>query len=212
MRTVTVRNLARVVSVALVLSFVLLLAGPAFAAGYPRRIAVAPFVSLAAEDIGRTVAVLPRLMASRLMALAGADVLILPADGKSPQEAAREAKYPLLLQGTVSKLGKGYSIDTTVTDLAEGKSAGAFFAAATTEDDIISQMGILSGQIAEKIFGVQGAVQAVSPARSSRRPRRPRRRRSAATLPPRLPLKPRPRLPRPLRSRSRSPADGSRPP
>jgi len=162
MRTDKVRSLARVVCAALVLSFAFLLAGPAFAAGYPRRIAVAPFASLAKEDIGSTLAVLPRLMASRLMALAGADVLILPA-GKSPQEAAKEAKYPLLLQGTVSKLGKGYSIDTTVTDLSDGKNVGAFFAAAATEDDIIAQLGVMSGEIAEKIFGVQGAVRAVSP-------------------------------------------------
>ncbi len=143
---------------------VLLFAGPALAAGYPRRIAVAPFVSLAKEDIGSTVAVLPRLMSSRLMALAGADVLLLPAGGKSPADAAKEAKYPLLLQGTVSKLGKGYSIDVAVTDLADGKNAGAFFAAAATEDDIIAQMGILSGEISEKVFGVQGAIRAVSPA------------------------------------------------
>ncbi len=156
--------LARGLRVALVLILVLLITGPALAAGYPRRIALAPFVSLAKEDIGSTVAVLPRLMASRLMALAGADVLVLPAGGKSPQDAAREAKYPLLLQGTVSKLGKGYSIDAVVTDLADGKNAGAFFVAAATEDDIIAQVGILSGEVAEKIFGVQGAVRAVSPA------------------------------------------------
>ncbi len=163
MRTDNDRLIARALRAALVLSLVLLIAGPALAAGYPRRIAVAPFESLAKEDIGSTVAVLPRLMASRLMALAGADVLLLPSSTKSPADAAREAKYPLLLQGTVSKLGKGYSVDAVVTDLAEGKSAGAFFAAAATEDDIIAQLGILAGEIAEKVFGVQGAVRAVSP-------------------------------------------------
>ena len=116
------------------------------------------------EDIGGTVSVLPRLLASRLMALAGADVLLLPVGGKSPEEAAREAKYPLLLQGTVSKLGKGYSIDATATDSSTGKIAGAFFAAAASEDDIIAQLGVLSGEIAEKLFDVQGAIRATSPA------------------------------------------------
>ena len=148
---------------ALFLYIVVAPALPASAAGYPRRVAIAPFVSLAKEDIGATVAVLPRLLASRLMALAGAEVMLLPAGGKSPDAAAKEAKYPLLLQGTVSKLGKGYSIDTTVTDLSTGGSAGAFFATAATEDDIIAQLGTLSGEIAEKVFGVQGAVRAVSP-------------------------------------------------
>ena len=116
------------------------------------------------EDIGGTVSVLPRLLASRLMALAGADVLLLPVGGKSPEEAVREAKYPLLLQGTVSKLGKGYSIDATATDSSTGKIAGAFFAAAASEDDIIAQLGALSGEIAEKLFDVQGAIRATSPA------------------------------------------------
>jgi hypothetical protein len=97
------------------------------------------------------------------MALAGADVVLLPAGGKSPEAAAREAQIPLLLQGTVSKLGKGYSVDTTVTDLETGKTAGAFFAAAATEDDIIAQLGVLSGEISEKLFGVQGAIRATAP-------------------------------------------------
>jgi len=161
MRSLPVRGFLRALAALLILLAVGS-AAPA-AAAYPRRIAVAPFASLTKDDIAGTVSVLPRLLASRLMALAGADVLLLPAGGKSPEEAAREAKYPLLLQGTVSKLGKGYSIDTTVIDLATGKNAGAFFAAAATEDDIIAQLGVLSGEIAEKVFDVQGAVRAVSP-------------------------------------------------
>jgi hypothetical protein len=146
----------------LILSCALVFPVPA-SAGYSRRIAIAPFTSLAKEDIGATVSVLPRLLASRLMALAGADVVLLPAGGNVPEEQAREAKVPLLLQGTVSKLGKGYSVDTTVTDLETGKSAGAFFAAAATEDDIIAQLGVLSGEIAGKLFGVQEAIRAVPP-------------------------------------------------
>jgi len=151
-----------VLGVLLLLSFVTAFPVPASAAGYPRRIAIAPFASVAKEDIGATVSALPRLLASRLMALAGADVVLLPAGGKAPEEAAKEAKVPLLLQGTVSKLGKGYSVDTTVTDLETGKPAGAFFAAAATEDDIITQMGVLAGEIAEKLFGVQGAIRATA--------------------------------------------------
>ncbi len=162
MRNGSIRAAGRSLLAVLALVAVLGPASPASAA-YPRRVAVAPFASLTPEDIGSTVAVLPRLVSSRLMALAGADVLLLPAGGKSPEEAAREAKYPLLLQGTVAKLGKGYSIDVTVTDLSNGARAGAFFTAAATIDDIIPQLGVLSGEIAEKVFGVQGAMQAVAP-------------------------------------------------
>jgi hypothetical protein len=164
MRNLPGRSVARaVLGAALLLSGVLASPVPASAAGYSRRIAIAPFASLTKEDIGATVSVLPRLLASRLMALAGADVVLLQSVGKSPEEQAREAKVPLLLQGTVSKLGKGYSVDTTVTDLETGKPAGAFFAVAATEDDIIAQLGVLSGEIAEKLFGVQGAIRAVPP-------------------------------------------------
>jgi len=154
--------LSRVLCALFVLSVIVAASVQASASEYPRRIAVAPFASLTKEDIGTTVAVLPRLVSSRLMALAGADVLLLNA-GKPVADAARDAKYPLLLEGTVSKLGKGYSIDVVVIDLADGKNAGAFFAVAATEDDIISQLGVLSGEIAEKIFRVQGAIRAVSP-------------------------------------------------
>ena len=213
MRIIRGRHVARAVLVAVLLvSCVLASPVPASAAGYSRRIAIAPFASLTKEDIGATVSVLPRLLASRLMALAGADVLLLPAGGKSTEEAAREAKYPLLLQGTVSKLGKGYSIDVTATDLSTGRSAGAFFAAAATEDDIIAQLGLLSGEIAEKLFDVQGAIRAVSPAPPAAAP---------APIPaaplaiggvPSAPSRRRPRrslLP-PLRPRPRWPAGGSR--
>ncbi|MCL5884068.1 MAG: VCBS repeat-containing protein [Deltaproteobacteria bacterium] len=164
MRTAPVRFIGRaVLGAALLVSCFPMIAAPASAAGYSRRIAIAPFASLTKEDIGATVSVLPRLLASRLMALAGADVVLLPAGGKAPEAAAKEAEVPLLLQGTVSKLGKGYSVDTTVTDLETGKTAGAFFAAAATEDDIIAQLGVLSGEISRKLFGVQGAIRAVSP-------------------------------------------------
>ena len=132
---------------------------PAVSAEYPRRVAIAPFASLAKEDIQQTVSILPRLLSSRLMALAGAEVVLL-APGEKPAEAAKEAKSALLLQGTVSKLGKGYSIDVTAVDLSTGKTAGAFFAAAATEDEIIPQLGGLAGEISEKLFGVRVAAKA----------------------------------------------------
>ncbi len=128
----------------------------ASASDYPRRIAVAPFVNLTGQDeIKPVVAVLPRLLSTRLMALSGAETVLLPPGEKPPGDAAKEAGLPLLLQGTVSKLGKGYSIDTTVTDLSTGKPAGAFFAGASTEDDIIPQLGLMAGEIAEKVFGIR---------------------------------------------------------
>jgi hypothetical protein len=136
---------------------------PAASAEYPRRVAIAPFTSLAKEDIQQTVSVLPRLLSSRLMALSGAEVTLLPPGDKPAQELAREARLPLLLQGAVSKLGKGYSIDVTVTEVATGKMAGAFFASAATEDEIIPRLGDLATEISEKIFDVKAVVRTPSP-------------------------------------------------
>jgi hypothetical protein len=136
----------------------------AWAAEYPRRIAIAPFTILGPqEQIRQTVDILPRLLSSRLMALAGAEVLLLPAGEKSPDEAAKRSGLPLLLKGSVAKLGTGYSIDVTVTEPATGRMAGAFFASAATEDEIIFRLGDLAAEISEKLFGVKAAVRAYPP-------------------------------------------------
>jgi hypothetical protein len=121
----------------------------------PRRIAVAPFAVVGPDDVKPVAALLPRLLSSRLMALAAVDAPTLSASDKAPADAAREAGAGLLLQGTVSRLGKGYSIDVTVTDLASGKPAGAFFAAPANEDEIIPQVGRLAEDISVKLFDVK---------------------------------------------------------
>jgi len=131
----------------------------AWAAEYPRRIAIAPFAILGPqEEIRQTVDILPRLISSRLMALAGADVLLLSPADKPAGDAAKKAGQTLLLNGSVAKLGAGYSIDVTVSDLSTGQTAGAFFVAAATVDEIILRLGDLASDISEKIFGVKTAV------------------------------------------------------
>src|SRR5512134_2758698 len=151
------------VACAVLISASILLSLPAASAEYPRRVAIAPFVSLAKEDIQQTVSVLPRLLSSRLMALAGAEVTLLPSGDKPAPEQARDARVPLLLQGAVSKLGKGYSIDLMITEVDTGKTAGAFFASAATEDEIIPRLGDLATEISEKMFGVKAAPRATIP-------------------------------------------------
>jgi hypothetical protein len=131
---------------------------PAHGADYPRRVAVAPFAFQSEEDISRIVEVLPRLLASRLAALAGAEVVLLPPDAAPPEAAAREAGVPLLLRGTVVRIGQAYSIDVTALDLDAGKKAGSFFASAETVDGIIPGLGGLAAGMAEKLFGVGAAV------------------------------------------------------
>jgi hypothetical protein len=143
---------------AVLLCAAVVLSPPAASAEYPRRVAIAPFTSLATEDIQQTVAVLPRLLSSRLMALAGAEVMLLQPGERPAVEAARETRVPILLQGTVAKLGKGYSIDVTALEPETGKSAGAFFASAASEDEIIPRLGDLAVEISEKLFGVKAVV------------------------------------------------------
>lgn len=135
--------------------------GGAASAEYPRRVAIAPFSVLTPqEDLRNIVPLLPRLLSSRLMALSGAEVLLLPPGETPPEEAAKKAGFPLLLRGTVAKLGAGYSIDLAAADLADGKTAGAFFASADTIDAIIPRLGDLAADVSEKLFGVQTAVRA----------------------------------------------------
>jgi hypothetical protein len=148
----------------LVIALLLALSSAASAADYPRRIAVAPFAILGPrEEIRQTVDILPRLVSSRLMALTGAEVLLLPPGDTSPEEAAKEAGLPLLLKGSVAKLGAGYSIDVAVTDLATGQVAGAFFVVAGNEDEIIPRLGDLAVEISEKMFGVKAVAKASPP-------------------------------------------------
>lgn len=155
------RNLARIVAVPLFLilsvwSVVFL--SPAHAADLSRRIALVPFEVNGQDDVRPVAALLPRLLASRLMALAGVDAPVLAPSGKSPAEAAKEADAAFLLQGGVARLGKGYSIDVTVLDTATGKTAGAFFASPANEDEIIPQVGRLAEEISEKLFAVKPAA------------------------------------------------------
>jgi hypothetical protein len=139
--------------------FLLAVSAAASAAEYPRRIAIAPFAILGPqEEIRQTVDILPRLLSSRLMALAGAEVLLLSPADKPAGDAAKKAGLPLLLNGTVAKLGAGYSIDVTVSDLSSGQTAGAFFVAAATVDEIIPRLADLAADISEKMFGVKAAV------------------------------------------------------
>jgi len=146
-------------SIGFAVAVLLAVSSAAAAADYSRRIAIAPFTILGPqEEIRTTVDILPRLLSSRLMALAGAEVILLPPGDRPPEEAARGAGLPLLLKGSVAKLGAGYSIDVTVTEPPTGKMAGAFFASAATEDEIILRLGDLAAEISEKLFGVKSAV------------------------------------------------------
>ena len=150
--------------VSIAVAVLLAVSSAATAADYPRRIAIAPFSILGpAQEIRQTVDILPRLVSSRLMAMTGAEVLLIPPGDASPEIAAKEAGLPLLLKGSVAKLGAGYSIDVTVKDLASGQPAGAFFTAAATEDEIIPRLGDLAADISEKLFGVKAAVRAYAP-------------------------------------------------
>lgn len=151
-------NIAARFRVSFVIAVLLAVSSAATAADYPRRIAIAPFTILGShEDIRQTVDILPRLISSRLMAMTGAEVLVLPPGEGPAEDAAKRAGLPLLLKGSVAKLGAGYSIDVTVTDLTTGQMADAFFAAAATEDQIILRLGDLAADISEKLFGVKVA-------------------------------------------------------
>ncbi|HEY5997502.1 MAG TPA: VCBS repeat-containing protein [Candidatus Deferrimicrobiaceae bacterium] len=188
------RNLDRIAAFSLLLILSLWSAispSPVHAADTSRRIAVAPFAVNGQDDVRPVAALLPRLLASRLMALAGVDAPVLAASDKSPADAAKEADAAFLLQGSVARLGKGYSIDVTVLDAISGKSAGAFFASPANEDEIIPAVGRLAEEISEKLFAVKPAARplpaAASPASAPPSPAVPSMAPAAAT---RVPVQP----------------------
>lgn len=152
----------------LVASFVILAiaacaVAPASAAG-SAKVALAPVSALTAPDeVKGLLPVLPRLLASRLTAASGAEVILLPAGGVSV-DAAKSAGASILVETTVTKVGKGYSIDASATDLASGAPAGAFFVEAATEDEIIPKLGELSAQMAEKLLGARPTARPVAQA------------------------------------------------
>src|SRR3972149_4529559 len=157
----------------------------AAAAESPRKVAIAPFTVLTPqEDLRNIVPVLPRLLSSRLMALSGAEVLLLTPGETPPEDAPKKAGYPLLLKGTVAKLGGGYSIDLAAADLAGGKAAGAFFASADTIDAIIPRLDDLAADVSEKLFGVKSAARAYPPPPAAQPPAGPPPRRGGGLPPP----------------------------
>ena len=83
------------------IAVLLAVSSAASAADYPRRIAIAPFSILGpAQEIRQTVDILPRLVSSRLMAMTGAEVLLIPPGNASPEDAAKEAQEADALFGT----------------------------------------------------------------------------------------------------------------
>lgn len=156
MRT-PVRTAARF-SVAIALLLGAAWVSPSLGADTPRRIAVAPFSVVGPEDVRPVAGLLPRLLASRLMAIAGVDAPLVPAGERPPADVAAELDAPLLLRGSVTRLGKGYSIDVDVLDRVSGMSAGVFFVSAAGEDEIIPQVGRLAEDIAAKLFGAMPSV------------------------------------------------------
>src|SRR4030067_1039554 len=61
--------------------------------------------------------------------------------------------------GAPPRLGaRGDSLDAPETDPPPGKMAGAFFASAATEDEIIPRLADLAAEISEKLFGVKTAA------------------------------------------------------
>lgn len=135
------------------------------AEGVPlKRVAVLPFAVHAALNLSYLQDGIRSMMASRLAAGAGVEVVdrrkvesVLPVDNdgnweKDWQGLAVKVGADYLLTGSVTAMGGGFSLDARVYDLAEPEKTGNFSAIAEREDELIAIIDKLTWDIAGQIF------------------------------------------------------------
>lgn len=176
-------EMMRTVARFLVLAMILAVAAPAAgvaaetAAG-GKRLAVLPFAANAPKDISYLQNALRDMLATRLAATVGAQIVprgeidqaVPAAKAYSAEELAGLAaklRADYLVTGTMTALGKSLSIDAKVQPAAADKAAESFFATAPTEDEIIIAIDRLAGDIASRVFGQQTSLAAVAAAPAS---------------------------------------------
>lgn len=160
--------------------------GLAFAAPPPSRVALLPFEAHADRDLSYLTNGLRDMLASRLTAGAGVEIVPRAAvtqalAGKpSPTEAAAirqlgaTLKADYVLSGSLTALAGSLSLDSTLHPVSGGGTPSSYYATAPREEEIITAIDNLSRQIAEKAFGKQlpaaAATTAVSPIPASGAP------------------------------------------
>ncbi len=147
-----------------------LLAAPAFGIAAPTatgRVALLPFESHADRDLSYLTNGLRDMLASRLAAGAGVEIIPratvtqalagkpAPTDAAALRLLGTKLQADYVLSGSLTALAGSLSLDSTLHAVSDGAAPRTFFATAPREEEIIAAIDNLSWQIAEQAFGKQ---------------------------------------------------------
>ncbi len=153
----------------LLVTLCLLFTAPALglAASAPGRVVLLPFASHADRDLSYLTSGLRDMLASRLAAGAGVEIVPqtevnsafagrpVPADPAAIRLLGTRLKADYVLAGSLTALAGSISLDSTLHAMSGTTEPKTFYATAPREEEIISAIDSLSWQIAEKSFGKQ---------------------------------------------------------
>ncbi len=130
----------------------LLPAPPAILGSEGGKVVVLPFNVVAKEDLSLISKSVPRLFSSRLSEETGWEVTL--GDEKEPLSALKATGADYAVAGTITKLGRAYSLDLILFDV-KGQRKGGFYTSADNIDKIIGGLDELAQKVSKSLTGVE---------------------------------------------------------
>jgi len=140
--------------------FALLFVGSYFShaeASSEKTVAINPLAIHSSQNLDYLQAGIRSMIASRLAADAGVKTIITTPDQPHP------ANPDYTIDGSLTSLGNGLSLDVEVFDREKQGNPRHFYATAETENDIIGAVNRLATQINQEVFSVQAAPENPAP-------------------------------------------------
>lgn len=143
----------------------LLLPGLGLAASAPGRVALLPFETHSDRDLSYLTNGLRDMLASRLAAGAGVEVIAraavtkaladkpAPTDPGALRQLGTSLQADYVIAGSLTTLAGSLSLDSTLHTVSGAEAPRTYFATAPREEEIIAAIDNLSWQIAEGAFG-----------------------------------------------------------
>lgn len=131
------------------------------------RVALLPFEAHADRDLSYLTSGLRDMLASRLAAGAGVEIIpraavtqalagkAVPAEAAALRQLGTTLQADYVLSGSLTALAGSLSLDSTLHAVSGATAPQTFYATAPREEEIISAIDTLSWQIAEQAFGKQ---------------------------------------------------------
>ncbi len=131
-----------------------------------KTVGINPLTIHSAKDVSYLQAGIRSMIASRLAADAGVRVdLIAPGQPSSATES-----YDYQIDGSLTSLGSGLSLDVEVVDSKHKETPRHFYATAATENDIIGAVDKLASEISHDVFSAPKATEAAAGSTSAPAP------------------------------------------